>query len=484
MRCLALAEAWRIQRGEVIFVMGQVTPFVDKRIRSEEFEILRSQFRAGSSEDADAIKHLIAERKASWIVVDGYHFGADYLSTVAESRCKLLRIDDLGQSTVGADVILNQNLHATPEMYPNRQAHARLLLGPHFALLRDEFTGQRNRIREIAPVASKILITAGGGDQTHILELTMAALETLPSLEVRIVVPDGASPRIPSGLRNRVRFEREVHNMCELMSWADLALSAAGSTCWELCCVGLPSLLLDIADNQRPLAQELHCRGIAVHVEHANTEAIADAVRQLVLSRQRRYEMSCRGKELVDGKGRDRVLSALRASCITLRSASNNDAQLLWGWANDPQVRSASFSSRLITWEEHCGWLTAKLNRRKDRVYIAQEDEVPLGAVRLEMKSDFHAEIAITLAPESRGQGMARYLIEAAVAAACECWDLREVHALIRPENAPSRKAFDSAGFRFRDVAGVNGCEALRYVWGAPSRGSSAECLGTAECRL
>jgi len=213
MRCLALAEAWRKQRGEVIFVMGQVTPFVDKRIRSEEFEILRSQFRAGSSEDADAIKHLIAERKASWIVVDGYHFGADYLSTVAESRCKLLRIDDLGQSTVGADVILNQNLHATPEMYPNRQAHARLLLGPHFALLRDEFTGQRNRIREIAPVASKILVTAGGADQTHILELTMAALEKLPSLEVRIVVPDGASPRIPSGLRHRVLRARSSQHV-------------------------------------------------------------------------------------------------------------------------------------------------------------------------------------------------------------------------------------------------------------------------------
>jgi spore coat polysaccharide biosynthesis predicted glycosyltransferase SpsG len=100
------------------------------------------------------------------------------------------------------------------------------------------------------------------------------------------------------------------------MAQADLAISAAGSTCWELCLLGLPAVLLDLANNQTPIAIEMHRRGCALHVGRAtdlSQKELTAPVRDLLTSKELRTSFSSRCRQLVDGLGADRVLSAMFA---------------------------------------------------------------------------------------------------------------------------------------------------------------------------
>ncbi len=165
MRCLALAQAWGDAGGRAIFAMAQATPAVEQRLRNEGFEVARVEAQVGSVADAEETASLADAQGASWVVVDGYEFGAEYQANLKGRSMKVLFIDDNGHAAhYSADLVLNQNLHANEELYRSRELSTRLLLGPRFALLRREFTAWRGWRRVVPVVARKVLVTMGGSD--------------------------------------------------------------------------------------------------------------------------------------------------------------------------------------------------------------------------------------------------------------------------------------------------------------------------------
>ena len=133
MRCLALAQAWGDAGGRVIFAMARTTPAVEERLRNEGFEVARVDTQVGSIADAEETADLAQKRGASWVVVDGYEFGAEYQASLKSRRMKVLFIDDNGHAgRYSADLVLNQNIHASEELYRSRETSTKLLLGPAF----------------------------------------------------------------------------------------------------------------------------------------------------------------------------------------------------------------------------------------------------------------------------------------------------------------------------------------------------------------
>ena len=466
MRCIALAQAWKASKGDVIFVCAAAVPFALERIRREGLELELVPAVPGSAEDAALTKSIVERHQAKWVAIDGYHFGADYLQAVQTNGSKTLLIDDEGRPFAIADVILNQNLHATAAMYPDRSDSSSLLLGTRFVMLREEFIKEPPAKRHIPDPATKIVVTFGGGNHPGVLNEALTAVAALgPEIEVAVV---GCEPLQSRQLdcSGNVKSLGNLLDMPSVMAWADIAVSAAGSTCWELCRFGVPSILIDLASNQRPLGRELHSRGIALHVPRENADAgnLLHALRQLIGDERRRREMSQKGMELIDGKGTLRVVAALRARGIKLRAANEEDARLLWNWANDATVRAASFSSQRISWAEHCDWMARRLSDQRSQIWVAEENGYPLGTVRAHRTTEDCAELGVTIAPESRGQGLAPLVIRLAVERAIERWSLAELHAFIKPHNVSSTKAFESAGFECDGVTTVNGGEAIRYV--------------------
>ncbi len=191
-------------------------------------------------------------------MLDGYQFDVEYQRQLKAAGVKLLIVDDTGHAgAYAADLVLDQNVHATEDFYARRESYTQLLLGPRYALLRREFKPWRSWKREISPVARKVLVTVGGSDPDNVTLRVIRALRLLAedNLEATVVV-GGSNPHghelereVQSG-GNALRLVRDVPDMPQLMADADVAISAAGITTWEMCFLGLPAVLIDVAENQ------------------------------------------------------------------------------------------------------------------------------------------------------------------------------------------------------------------------------------------
>jgi UDP-2,4-diacetamido-2,4,6-trideoxy-beta-L-altropyranose hydrolase len=320
MRCLALAQAWQDAGGGAVFGMAQTTAGVQARLAAEPYALSLFSGAPGTESDSIQTISLAQERGVDWIVVDGYQFAADYQRGLKAAGFKVLFLDDYAHAApYSADLVLNQNAYAGEKMYDAREPYTRLLLGTDYCLLRREFAPWRDWKRKTVPAGNKVLVTMGGSDPENFTSVVIGALRRLPHVETTVVV-GGSNPHfqslqaLTSQSGSRMQLLNNVVNMPELMARADAAIAGAGTTCWEMCLLRLPMLLVDLAENQKPIAVTLNDLGAAIHLGTARNvmeSEIAERVVNLLASDAERAGLSDRCGKLVDGRGAERVLTEL-----------------------------------------------------------------------------------------------------------------------------------------------------------------------------
>jgi UDP-2,4-diacetamido-2,4,6-trideoxy-beta-L-altropyranose hydrolase len=322
MRCLALAQEWRDAGGNVVYAMADSTPAVDRRLRSEGIETFRLKTAAGSAYDVREVAALAHDRKAGWVVVDGYRFDSGYQRHIKNAGLQLLLLDDTGQSRpYFADVILNQNVYAVETMYRIRERYTELLLGTRYALLRREFRPWRNWQREMTGAVRNVLITMGGSDPDNVTALVLQSLRfvKVEGIEITVVV-GGSNPHAKSlreaasHLPRTLLLQNGVTNMAELMAWADLAISAGGGTCYELALMQVPMVVIALAENQVTTCQALARENAAVNAglfQDLDPHQLARTITRLVDDAELRRSRSENARRLVDGSGAHRVWEQL-----------------------------------------------------------------------------------------------------------------------------------------------------------------------------
>lgn len=326
MRCLALAQAWKERGGQVLFISHCESQALENLIIDEGFDLVPIKNPHPHPDDLkitlDILQRyaLCSKPHASspWLTLDGYNFTPNYQRQIRETDYRLLVIDDMANlDHYYANIILNQNIHAE-QLHYYCELETRLLLGTKYALLRKEFRTWREFKRETPEKARKILVTLGGSDPDNVTLRVIEAIKRLnmPELEVQVVI--GPSNPHAEELKNAVLHApcsmllvQNPTNIPKLMAWADLAVSAGGSTCWELSFMGLPFVTVIIAENQEKIALELEQFGAGQNAGwyHLLTEkALANLLRDLIDSSSGRSELCRKGKEVVDGKGALRVV--------------------------------------------------------------------------------------------------------------------------------------------------------------------------------
>jgi UDP-2,4-diacetamido-2,4,6-trideoxy-beta-L-altropyranose hydrolase len=474
MRCLALAQAWQDAGGNVVFAMAESTPAIDARLRSEGMEVVQLSVSPNSVQDARDAAAVARHCGANWVVVDGYRFDSGYQRSLKNAGLKILFADDLGQCEhYSADLVLNQNVHASEKMYASRQAHTRLLLGPRFAMLRRDFRRWTRWQRATTPNGRRVLVTMGGSDPDNVTAVVLESLLTLKVAGLEVVaVLGGSNSHIDSLGRfadqsPSIRFLRDVTNMPELMAWADVAVSAAGTTCAEMCLLGLPAILLDLAENQEPVAQELGRRRAAIHLgsgKEVTAAEIAGKVQSLLLSAELRVSLSQRSRELVDGEGVERVRAAIRGEDLLLRRVQEKDCRQLWEWANDPDVRPVSFATEPIPWERHVEWFNSKLCDPSAVLYLVVDSGgIPAGQVRYQIHST-KAAVSISLAPQFRGKGYGEVVLKMAARDLSGTTAVTQIDAYVKPNNTASLRLFARAGYTRERDAMIRGQQAIHFV--------------------
>ena len=322
MRCLALAQAWKCAQGDVSFLFANDAPPVCVRLRSEGMSVESLACTRGGTDDASQTIAHCKRIGADWVVVDGYHFGAVYQETLKQSGLRLLVIDDYGHAgRYVADLVLNQNLHAAPSLYPALGEETRLLLGTRFLLLRQEFLKWATWERDHPTIAKRILVTLGGGDTATAALKVIESLIHVGTHELEVKVLCGQLSHNRAALikaADSAPFGLEIMNATEdmpsLMAWADIAVSGGGSTCWEMAFMGLPALAIVLAENQLDVVQELDRTGVVADLGWWSDYTLDDLsrnTRMLLSDRECRAAMSRRGRELADGRGASRVVARL-----------------------------------------------------------------------------------------------------------------------------------------------------------------------------
>ena len=315
-RCLALAQAWMRQGGEVVFLSYFEESTWAKRLDAAGVSLVALQSDDHNNQVSLTLEALQDFPKAP-VVLDGYDFSPQLRREIREAGHWLLCLDDVG-SCLNCDALLNQNLGAEL-LFPAIGYDSHLLLGPRFALLREEFVAWRGWQRPIRLNANRVLVTLGGSDPYNRTYDVVSALRTLDGADWQVRVLLGASYKHDESIFHCIgadqRFEvvHDAQNMPQQLAWADIAVAGAGSVCWELAFMGLPALLLVCADNQRLIAQALKERGFAFNLGEPpwNFSLLSETVKTLASDLAMRRTMGRIGQDLVDGIGADRVAETI-----------------------------------------------------------------------------------------------------------------------------------------------------------------------------
>lgn len=350
MRCLTLADALVAQGAQCHFISRQLSGNLIPTIEQRGFAVTtlpapmptaataqcsgdNSGLRTVHADwlcidwqtDAAQTSAALASQKPDWLVVDHYAIDQQWESALRPHVKKLMVIDDLADRPHNCDVLLDQNLGRQAQDYDSRVSEqCQLLIGPHYALLRPEFSALRpsSLQRRQHPKLRQLLITMGGVDQKNATGQVLQALQGCAlSPDCGITVVMGLQAPWLEQVREqaqRMSWPTEVlvniSDMAQRMADSDLAIGAAGSTSWERCCLGLPTFMVVLAENQRAIAEALQGVGAAHTLDSATlAPEVCNAISTYVADTCELHAMSVSAASIVDGLGVNRLVSYLAA---------------------------------------------------------------------------------------------------------------------------------------------------------------------------
>jgi UDP-2,4-diacetamido-2,4,6-trideoxy-beta-L-altropyranose hydrolase len=337
MRCLTLAQNLRVKGHNCHFIcrehpgnlIGLISakgfyvsslPY-NKRGKfddlNEEAGLEKGWLGSSWQYDADLVVNCIEKLQADWLIVDHYALDINWESKVRPYVDKIFAIDDLSNRAHSCEILLDQTFGKHPVEYQNLvPRNCRLLVGSEYALLRPEFAKLRglSLSRRQNKGINSILVTLGGVDRDNITGIVIEAIRLsgfAKNTDITVVMGK-SSPWIEeiqtlASDLDRITVKVDVSNMAELMKDSDLCIGAAGSTAWERCCLGLPSIMLVLADNQKEIALQLNNAGAAILCKNS-IEDISDALLDLYEDQARLIKMGRIASAICDGIGVERAV--------------------------------------------------------------------------------------------------------------------------------------------------------------------------------
>jgi len=346
MRCLALAQSLTARGARCVFICRKHEGHLASKIKNFGFELielpniflknnkLSDKFRYENWLGCDALLDAnqsttallsIIGHKVDWLIVD--HYGIDHKWEKAMRRItkKIMCIDDLANRQHDCDLLLDQTLGRIKQDYSNLTLeNSEFLLGPKYALLRTEFIKCRGASlkRRLNPTLKNILITMGGIDKDDITSNVLCTLNAIKSKAIKkIIVVLGSNAPFMSTVQTEAlkmnintQVMTDVSNIAQLMTKCDLVIGAAGSTTWERCSLGVPSIQIVIADNQKVIAERMEKAGAALTCLASDLDTGLPTALAKINQDQNLYKMANAAAEITDGAGTSRVVEYVYGS--------------------------------------------------------------------------------------------------------------------------------------------------------------------------
>lgn len=476
-RCLTLAKRLKDLGAECRFVIRQLPGHLATAIEDAGFEarmlpapVESLALRDGNSREHESWLGLPAEEDAEetlqamdgsvdWLVVDHYALDASWENVLRNKATRIAVIDDLANRPHDCDLLLDQNYFKDAanryvDLVPDTCIR---LYGPRYALLQKEYsTGSNERKKTFPP--ENILVFYGGSDLGGETLRAIRVLSKPPFADRNLNVVVG--PSNPAGdeigslcnRRGRAVVYTGLKSMADLIVEADLALGAGGTSTWERCAMGVPSVITPIANNQLQLTQELVDLDLAYTAgdwRTINDDALRAVLLDVFADIGRFERMSVCSREITDGLGADRVAFAIKPEspeALSLVPATCDHKMIYYNWVNDPEVRRSAFENRPVAWADHDMWYDSRLAMAETRMWaLVTGTGLPIGQIRLEPGPGGH-KIDYSIDAVARGHGLGAVLLQLMIK---ECRELSFVAAVrgeVKSSNLASLRAFRRTG--------------------------------------
>ena len=446
-RCLSLAQCLQTKGAKISFILSSISCSMQKTLEEQHF--IDVKLLQGNDEIA-ACKELLAA-DFEWLVIDHYLLGIEYEEAMRSVVSKIAVIDDLIRSH-NCDLLIDQNFGRKNKDYRDKVPKGcRILTGPAYALLETSFREERQEGLRARKQLDKTLCYFGGGDVENII---MSVIESLDErrLSFDLVLGNNDFPAVRqrAAKSKYCSLHDYVENMAKLMNEASLFIGSGGMTNWERCCLGLPSLIATVAENQVPATEALAEKGALLYLgpaEDVRQEQIVHSLATLEHSPQLLMSLGQRASEVVDGRGTERVAMNMVSQKIYLQLAQQSDCEDLWKWRNAEENRKFSHDDSVIPLTNHQQWFAKTLESMNRELLIAYLDGEAVGVLRFDLTAD-EALVSIYLVPGHHGKGLGEGILRAG-----EMWlrnnrlSIRRVRAEIQKINKPSEKVFHHAGY-------------------------------------
>jgi UDP-2,4-diacetamido-2,4,6-trideoxy-beta-L-altropyranose hydrolase len=489
MRCLTLAQELRDRGNDVQFICREHVGHLAQIIKVKKFNVIllpqnstlnifdyhpvdkKNILGVSEEQDAEQTSEVISDIRPDWVIVDHYALGAIWHSYIYNYCNNIMVIDDLANRHYECDILLDQTYRREKFQYQKLvPKKCKVYTGSNYALLRTEFLKLREQSIESKKYFEKvqhILVSMGGTDPDNVTEIILKGLFLVSwsrIVTVDIVLGDKA-PHIKAikEINNsdsiKINVITNTNNMAKLMLNADIAFGAGGTTTWERCCLGLPSLLVISAENQVDIVNNLQSDGVIINLGwHSKLESlnIKELVEKLIEDNRALLSMSKKGFNVCDGLGTQRVASNLEKyltianKSVALRPATLGDTEVIFKWQVSHDTRRYFINTIPPTYDEHRKWMKQKIQNNKDYFNIILFSGVPSGVLRIEKVDDYHDGylISILVAPEFRSKGVGK----SALILARDFLPKSKFYAEVSKENKASINLFLNAGYIFHDL--------------------------------
>lgn len=478
MRCLTLANELQVQGCEVGFICRNHPGNLNDLIRNKGFQVFElpqptEAFEETNTEslpraeyakwlgvswerDASETISLLGDQKPVWLIVDHYALDKSWETALRPKTEKIMVIDDLADREHDCDLILDQNFYLEPHRrYDNLvPCTCTKLLGPEFALLRPEFEEARKKRKIRTGNIKRVFVFFGGTDPDNLTSMVLSALTTpeLNHLECDIVIGCNNPHREEIGalvaIRNNANLHIQVDNIAEIMANCDLAVGAGGTTNWERLYLGLPSLVITVAENQVKIADDLNKVGLINWLGYAGKVSVVNV--KCALIKLLNDNSVCQNNKNSDiaSFAKTKLIPFLMGGIknieTLLRPAKTDDCKLFWEWANDTEVRKNAFTKEFIPFGAHEKWFKQKLIDLDTKMYVLEGDLGPIGQIRLEGPKS-KKKISYSIGRQFRGLGFGKKIIQNFIDIIDP--EVKELNAEVLKNNSASLGVFKSLGF-------------------------------------
>lgn len=307
MRCIALGQMLQDKGHTVYFISKTLNKYFLDRLKKEKFNYLSIDDKLSLSDDAKKTVEAGKKISADWIITDGYVFNTVYQQEIKDNGFNLMCIDDIAKFHFVSDIILNQNLNADKLFKYSCEDYTKLLLGVENVLLRREYRNLKEYKKEINNDCKNILVCFGGSDPENHTAKVLKSLLQFDTIRLNIKIllgPDYAFRKeineLSENTFHKIELLESQENLIPLIQWCDAAISSSGSIVWEFAVLGTPLIVIPIAENQEPIAEELSIRKSAVVLKKEDEIShYTEIIRKTFLNTDSRRKLSGNISELV-----------------------------------------------------------------------------------------------------------------------------------------------------------------------------------------